>query len=405
MPGAPRPRTQAGARSAGRFTPGLVLVLLLVAVLLGGAWSLLPGAWQLDLGQRVFGRWLSPAFLGDGRPASELLLCYPMGLALNADGELLITDRGRDRRGRVVWRVDAAGIAHVVAGSGRIGTAAETRAGEMTFMKPESLAVAPDGSLFVSDGLNHAVFHLGADGGVTRVAGTGVAGFSGDGGSAAHAQLARPADVRLDRAGNLFIADVRNHRVRKVDSQGRISTVAGTGERGFSPDGTPAIEARLDTPWGIALDAEDRLLIADSGNQRVRRVGADGRLVTLAGSGAPGFGGDGGPATAARLNFPEGLYVAPDGSLVIGDEVNNAVRRVDAAGTITTLMGTGFPGRAQIGGTARVSPLDDPETVLGTPAGVLVADGNNGRVLRIAGNGIVELVAGRSEIAPCAPLW
>jgi sugar lactone lactonase YvrE len=382
-----------------------VLMLAIAVPALRAAWWSLPVVWRQGVEQRVFRRWLSPQHLGDGGPAAELLLCYPMGLAVNAAGELLIADRGRDRRGRLVWRIDARGVAHVVVGSGRIGAAREDSAGAMTFMKPESLAVAPDGSVYLSDGLNHAVFRVEPAGRVARIAGTGIAGFSGDGGPASAAQLARPADIRLDRLGNLFIADVWNQRVRRVDPAGRIATVAGTGERGFSPDGTPATAARLDTPWGIGLDLADRLLIADGGNHRVRRVEADGRLVTIAGNGRPGFDGDGGAATAASLNFPEALFVEPGGRLLIGDELNNALRVVDAAGVITTLMGTGFPGRAQVGAVARVSPLDDPEAVLGTADGVVISDGNNGRVIRVAADGIVRLVAGRSATAPCAPRW
>lgn len=394
--------------------PGLRQGVALLAALAAGiaclavlrsAWWVVPVAWRVGVEQLVFRPWLAPAHLGDGGPAADLLLCYPMGLALDAAGDLLVSDRGRDRRGRVVWRIDAEGTARLVAGTGRIGPAREDAARALTLRKPESLAVAPDGTLFLSDGLNHVVLRIAPGGRVTRHAGTGVPGHAGDGGPAADAQLARPADIRLDRQGNLYVADVWNHRVRRVDAAGTITTVAGTGERGFSPDGTPAAQARLDTPWGIAIDGEDRLLVADGGNHRVRRVDADGRLVTIAGSGEPGFDGDGGPATAARLNFPEGLFLAADGALLVGDELNNAVRRVDPAGVITTLMGTGFPGRAQVGGVARASPLDDPESVLDTPAGVLVADGNNGRVLRIAPNGLVELVAGRSETAPCTPRW
>ncbi|MDJ0861130.1 MAG: hypothetical protein QNJ82_02695 [Gammaproteobacteria bacterium] len=381
---------------------------LVSVVLLGSALVGLPLAWQLfpyEWRQLVWAPWLGPAHLGDGQPATDLLLCYPMGLAFDRAGELLVSDRGRGRRGRVVWRIDSAGIAHIFAGNGLMGDATEHSALEMTFNRPESLAVAPDGSVFLSDGYNHSVFRIAPDGSVERVAGTGDAGFSGDGGIASEAQLFRPADIRLDGNGNLFIADVRNHRVRKVDPWGRIFTVAGTGKRGFSPDGTLAARAQLDTPWGLGLDREDRLLIADGGNHRVRRVETDGRLVTLAGNGRQGFDGDGGPATDASLNFPEGLFVDTEGRLFIGDEWNNAVRMVGTNGIISTVIGTGFPGRAQIGGVAHLSPVDDPENVLFTPDGLILSDGNNGRIIRVSRDGIIHLVAGRGETAPCIRLW
>jgi sugar lactone lactonase YvrE len=351
--------------------------------------------------QRVLARWLGPDYLGDGRSASDLLLCNPMGLALDLDGELLISDRGRDRRGRVVWRIDAAGVAHVVAGTGLRGKAAGSRALDLDLDRPEGLAVAPDGSVFLADGFNHVVLRIGRDGSAARYAGTGQPGYSGDGGPAAQAMLFRPADLRLDAKGNLFVSDVRNHRVRVIDPSGQIATAAGTGVAGFSPDGTLAVEARLDTPWGIGLDREGRLLIGDGRNHRVRRVNEDGRLVTLAGSGRRGYDGDGGPALAASFNYPEALSVDESGRLYIGDEWNNAVRVVDANGIVSTVIGTGAPGRAFVGGVARVSPIDDPENVLATPDGLFVTDGNNGRVLRISPEGILEPVAGRGDTAAC----
>lgn len=381
-----------------------VTVFLMVALLASKAtWRLLPWQWQERVGQVLLRPWLGPEYLGDGQLAENILLCYPMGLAIDAQGELLISDRGRDLRGRVVWRIDRNGIAHVVVGSGRIGDGTERTALELTLKRPEGLAVAEDGTLFLSDGYLHSVFRVAPDGRVERFAGTGEAGYGGDGGLASQARLFRPADLRLDRLGNLFIADVRNHRVRSVDASGIISTVAGTGVQGFSHDGTPATKARLDTPWGLGLDLDDQLLIADGGNHRVRRLEKDGRLVTLAGNGQRGYTGDGGLATDASLNFPEGLFVDPHGRLFIGDEWNNAIRMVNADGIISTVMGTGFPGRALIGGTASVSPLDDPENVLHTPEGLIISDGNNGRVIRVSKGGIIELVAGRSTTDPCLP--
>ncbi len=346
-----------------------------------------------------------PSSLGDGGPATELLLCDPMGLVLARDGSLLVSDRGRGRRGRVVWRIDADGIAHVVVGSGLRGDATQDRALELRLDRPESMALMRDGSLLLSDGFNHVVLRIHPDGRVERFAGTGEAGYSGDGGPAAEARLDRPAAIALDRSESLYIADVKNHSVRRVDPSGTIRTVAGTGAPGFSPDGTPAIEASLDTPWGLGLDLEDRLLIGDGANHRVLRREADGRLVTVVGSGRPGFAGDGGPATEARVNFPEALFHAPDGRLFFGDEWNHAVRVVEPGGGIETVMGLGFPGRASLGGVAKRSPLDDPESVLWTSEGLLVTDSNNGRVIRIDRNGLVHLVAGRGEVQSCDSWW
>jgi sugar lactone lactonase YvrE len=390
----------------GRVLLAMVLIVPALAVVASVVvWMISPTHSVVTAKQMILTPWLRPAYLGDGRPASALLLCYPMGLAINRAGELLVSDRGRGRRGRVVWRIDSNGIARIVAGTGRRGKATESWALKLDLDRPEGLAVAPDGSVFLSDGFNHSVYRIDPDGRVERVAGTGSPGFSGDGGIASDAKLFRPADIRLNRTGNLFIADVRNHRVRKVDPSGRITTVAGTGEPGFAPDGTPASRAQLNTPWGLGLDLQDRLLIADGSNHRVRRVAHDGRLVTLAGTGRQGFDGDGGFATEASLNFPEGLSVDPSGRLFIGDEGNNAVRVVDTDGIISTVIGTGFPGRALVGGLARHSPVDDPENILVVADGLIISDGNNGRVIRVSDDGIIHLVAGRGETGPCAPIW
>jgi NHL repeat len=391
-----------------RLTPLRVIAigsLLLVAALVV-FWLLFRTSERvMTVEQFVLTRWLRPAYLGDGGPAVDLLLCYPMGLAINRAGELLISDRGRERRGRVVWRIDSKGIAHIVAGTGKRGKGPASLAPQLDLDRPEGLAVAADGGVFLADGWHHAVYRIGPDGGVQRVAGTGSPGFSGDGGPASKAMLSRPADLRMDRAGNLFISDVHNHRVRKVDASGRITTVAGTGQPGFSPDGTLANQAQLNTPWGIGLDLRDRLLIGDGANHRVRRIEDDGRLVTLAGSGRQGYDGDGGPALKASLNYPEGLFVDQRGRLFIGDEWNNAVRVVDTDGVISTVIGTGFPGRGAIGGVAKRSPVDDPENIIATAEGIIITDGNNGRVIRIADDGIIHLVAGRGETAPCFPRW
>jgi len=356
--------------------------------------------------QFLLAPWLRAAYLGDGRPAEQLLICNPMGLALNHAGELLVSDRGRGRRGRVVWRIDPNGIAHILAGTGLRGDASAPSALGMSFERPEGMAVAEDGSLFLSDGFNHAVYRIAPDGSATRVAGTGVKGYSGDGGPGPLAQLHRPADLRLDSAGNLFIADVQNHCVRKLDRNGTITTVAGIGQRGFSPDGTVAVRARFDRPWGILIDHRDRLIIADSLNHRVRVIDPEGRLVTIAGTGDRGFSGDGGPATEAKFNSPEGLFEDAAGRLYIGDELNHAIRLMDLDGTVSTVMGTGAPGRAVLGQAAHGAPLNDPENVIVDPAGdVVITDGDNGRVVRITKDGTVHLLAGKGVTDVCGDRW
>jgi len=347
---------------------------------------------------------LGPTYLGNGKLASKITLCSPMGLAINHLGELLISDRGNGL-GRVIWRIDEVGEAHVLAGSGRAGPAPPGPADQISFTRPDGLAVAEDGSVYVADGFQHTVYRISSAGVVTAAAGTGKSGYSGDGGPATRARLSRPADIRVSRDGELFIADVQNHSVRHVDAFGRITTIVGTGQPGFSPDGSLASEASLNSPWGIALDRQGLLVISDSENHRVRRVEHDGRLSTIAGNGAPGYTGDGGSAVRASLNSPQGLFVDHDGRILIVDEHNHVIRLVDLSGVITTIVGTGVPGRASAGTPALNAALDDPESVLINVRGeVIFADGNNFRVLKFGPDGTVQPLVGDGDRRKCRTL-
>jgi trimeric autotransporter adhesin len=352
--------------------------------------------------QIILGPLLSPEYLGDGAPAQEMLLCDPMGLAADANGNLYVADRGRVWRGRVVWRIGTDGLAHVVAGTGHQGDAEGTQALEVSLGKPEGLALDLEGRVHLADAVRHTVYRFEHDGTVARIAGTGSSGFSGDGGPAKDAKLNRPAEIRFDRQGNLYIADVFNHRVRRVTPNGLINTVAGTGESGFTDDGSLAVESHLDTPWGIGIDLEDRLLIGDAENHRIRRVEHDGTLITVAGNGIAGYSGDGGPALSASFDAPQALFVDDEGRLFIGDEHNHAVRVVDLDGNVSTLMGTGERGFAPAGSQAGESPLNDPENLVVLEDGsVVIAEGRNGRIIRVTPEGVVEEVAGRSAIEQC----
>ena len=193
---------------------------------------------------------------------------------------------------------------------------------------PLGIAVALDGSLYIADTGNNRVRQVATDGTISTVAGTGTAGYSGDGGQGTNAQLYHPIRVAISPDGALYIADLVNHRVRKLRSDGLISTVAGNGVPGYSGDGGPATEAELNNPVGLAVGADDRLYIADSGNNRIRMVGVDGSIVTLAGNGTAGYGGETGPGAAASLNDPAGIAVGPDGMVYVADTFNSRLREV-----------------------------------------------------------------------------
>lgn len=332
---------------------------------------------------------------GDGGPAAELHLQDPMGLGEDAGGNVYVCDRGR-----FVWRIDPAGRAEVVAGTGRLGRPAPGGpARDSDLGSPEGLVVAPDGSVYFADSLNDMVLRIRPDGVLERVAGSGRQGTRGDGGPAREAELARPFEVSLDARGNLYVTEYAGHRIRRISPNGVITTVAGTGEPGYAGDGGPAARARLNGPYDAAVDAAGRLVIADSGNHVIRRVAADGTLSTIAGSGRAGYAGDGGPAREARFNSPQCVLPTPEG-LYVCDEHNDAVRRIDANGTVSTVAGTGRPGRAPDGAPAATSPLDDPENLwLRADGSLLISDGDNGQVRRVDPQGRIDTFAG----APPAP--
>ena len=264
--------------------------------------------------------------------------------------------------------------------------------GTAASISPQSVAVDSAGNVFFSDGVENVVLKLDAKTGVLAlVAGNGTCGFSGDNGLATSAQLCRPAGIAVDSAGNLYIADTGNNCVRKV-SNGVITTVAGNGNYGFSGDNGPATSAQLYGPVGIAVDPAGNLYISDSGNDRIRKI-ANGMITTVAGNGSYGFRGDNGPATSAQLYGPAGVAVDPTGNLYISDSGNNRIRKV-ANGVITTVAGRGTSGFSGDGGPATSAQLQGPAGIAADPAGNLyISDSGNNRIRKVA-NGVITTVAG-----------
>ena len=240
-----------------------------------------------------------------------------------------------------------------------------------------------------------------AGGTLTRFAGNGRAGNSGDGGPASAAQLSFPMGIAVDAAGNVYVADRDASVVRKIAANGTISTVAGTGTAGFAGDGGAAVAAQLNGPFGVAVDASGDLYIADTSNQVVRKVSADGTISTVAGTGMTGYAGDGGAARNAWLNGPESVAVDASGNLYIADTFNGRVRRVGVDGTISTAAGVGSTGvYSGDGGPANLAGISLPTDVAVDRAGNLyIADFGNGRI-RVVTNGIITTAAGRNDGAP-----
>ncbi|HEV2495138.1 MAG TPA: hypothetical protein VG204_18920 [Terriglobia bacterium] len=319
-------------------------------------------------------------------------LSSPSAVALNASGELLIADTGNSR----IRRVDTAGMASVVAGNGVSGAKGDDGPATLASLaRPEGVAADRFGNVFIADTGNNRIRRVDPGGTITTVAGSGHAGFSGDDGAAVNATLNGPTGVGVDSDGDLYIADHGNNRIRKVNSSGTITSVAGTGRAGFGGDGAPAVKAALSGPSGVAVDSEGSVYIADTGNHRIRRVDSSGSITTVAGNGGAGFGGDGGPAIKASLAGPTGLAVDDDGNLYVADTLNSRIRRVDTTGTISTIAGSGRSGFGGDDGPATAASLASPSDVaLASDGGFFIADRLNQRIRRVDGSGTITTVAG-----------
>lgn len=266
---------------------------------------------------------------------------------------------------------------------------------QLALADPHDIAVDGQGHVFVADTLNNRIMRIERDGTITKIAGTGTPGFSGDGGVATSAQLQSPNAVAVDGIGRVFIADTQNARIREIELDGTISTIAGTGIPGTTGDDGPALLAQIDTPQGIAVDGLGRVLIADSDANRIRRIDVDGTITTIAGTGTASYSGDQGQATAATLDGPFGVSVDASGRVLVADTGNSVVRRIDTTGVITTIAGTGTLGDSGDGGPATSADLAFPVVALDDGAGgVLVLDSLGQRVRRVDPTGTIRTIAG-----------
>jgi sugar lactone lactonase YvrE len=244
--------------------------------------------------------------------------------------------------------------------------------------------VDASGDLYIADTGNTRIRKVDRATGLIHTVAGGSAGFSGDGGPAIQADLNEPRSVVADSRGNIYFSDSGNNRIRKIDSAGMISTVAGTGLPGSSGDGGPAVTAQLNEPVGLALDDNGNVVIADSLNHRIRRVSSTGIIATIAGSGQQGFSGDHGSAVSAQLDSPLGVSVDIDGGILVADSGNHRVRRLDLSGNIETLVGTGDPAFAGDNNRAELASLRQPAAVVaGGASSVFVSDSGNNRIRKV----------------------
>lgn len=311
------------------------------------------------------------SFSGDLGPAATAQFAKLRGVALDSSGNVYLADTGNCR----VRRVNAStGYVSTVAGSGTTGPACGPFGGdngpatEASLNAPGDVAVDVHGNLFIADTGNARIRKVDASTGiVTTVAGGGTVDAGSDGGAATAAKLVSPTGLAVDGSGNLFFSDAGANRVRRVDSGGIVTTLAGTGVAGFGGDGGSSAAALLNSPAGIALDSSGNLYIADNGNSRVRRV-AQGAITTVAGNGQSGFSGDSGPATSAALASPRGVAVDSAGNLWIADEANNRIRMVSStSGSIGTIAGDGAPNSSGDGGNAAAAEVNLPWGLAAAP--------------------------------------
>ncbi len=328
-------------------------------------------------------------YSGNGGPATNAAISAPSGVAVDPSGNVYFADQLNS----VVRVVNPAGIISVAAGCNPIQTACVlnkiSNGGPATGFNISAFDVSADkaGNYYISDGGNNRIYKVNSAGTLSVFAGSGTTGFSGDGGPSTSAALNNPLGTASDSAGNIYIADMQNHRIRKVNTAGVITTVAGNGTFGFSGDGGAATSAMIAMPHGVAVDAAGNVYISDTLNFRVRKVSAAGVISTIAGNGGVGNTGDGGPGINAELTDPWGIQVDSSGNVYFADWLNNSIRKISTSGVISTVVGGGT-GALGDGGPATSATLFGPQGIGMDAAGSLyIADYSNNRVRKVTGLG------------------
>lgn len=315
----------------------------------------------------------------------------PSSVVVGPSGDIFIADTEMNR----VLRVTQSGLLSIVAGKGKAILRIENSGPPPQFSgdggpatsadldRPAGVAVDAQENIYISDQLNNRVRKVTPDGYIQTIAGTGETGYGGDNGPAVAAKLAHPMGIAVDANGNVYVADRENNRIRKISVDGTIRTVVGSGRQGQSGN-APALSINLDFPHGVAMDAMGTLYVADTGNNRVRRLDSDGIVRTVAGTGEQDFVGDEGPAVQAGLGRPDSLATDAQGNIYIADRANWLIRKITRDGIIHTIAGvagnheTGFYGD---GGSALKAPIFPNSVAVGPNGVVYLTDHNRIRLL------------------------
>jgi uncharacterized protein (TIGR03437 family) len=324
---------------------------------------------------------LSSGYSGDSATSSSAQLWSPENVTTDASGNLYIADRGN----HVIRKVTPDGVITTFAGTGQLGSSGDGGpATAATFNEPTGLAFDATGNLYIADANNHRIRKITPQGIISTVVGNGTDEFAGDGGPATQASLNLPIAVTFDKAGNLYITDTLNNRIRKVTTNGAIQSIAGVTLNGYTGDGGLATQAQLNFPTGVVVDDAGNVFIADTSNHRVRKINTSGIISTVMGTGSAGYSGDEGPAVNAVLNAPGGLALDAAGNLYIADQYNHCIRRLSTDGKASTAVGSGTQGAGNGSGDATSIQLNAPAGVAFDRAGNLfIADTNNHRVVKV----------------------
>ncbi len=316
---------------------------------------------------------------GDGGLATAAAINAPRDIVLDGLGNLIIAEANS----YYIRKINTSKIISTIGGSGTSGYSGDGGAALLANISPNSIAMDIAGNIYFSD-YNFNVRKINTSGTISTIAGSGVSGYAGDGGAATTAKLFDPRGVVVDGLGNIYIADNQNNVIRKVNTSGTITTFAGNGTAGYSGNGGAATSAQLNGPWGLAVDAAGNVYIADKDNRVIRKVNTLGIITTVAGNGTSGFGGDGGPATSAMLANPLNVKVDGSGNLYIVDQQNFRIRKVSTSGIITTVVGNGTGTYGGDGVAATATGLTYPDAVAIDGSGnIFIAVGNRNVIYKV----------------------
>ena len=326
-------------------------------------------------------------FSGDGGRATDAELFYPDGAVIDGDGNFYFADENNNR----IRKIDNKGIITTIAGTGNSGFSGDGGpASSAELSGPSTLALDASGNIYIADNGNQRVRKITTDGIISTIAGSGAVGYGGDGGNAINAKFINPVGVALDKFGNIYITDQGNNRIRKINESGIITTYAGNGEEGYLGDGAMATDAKLGLPTGIAIDANGNVFFSDVLNSCVRKINPSGIISTIAGNDSIGYNGDGIAATDAQLALPWGVAVDNKGNIFIADQNNFRVRKVNSNGIISTITGNGISSNAGDGGMAVNAALAYPWSVtLDKDGNIYISDWGSNCIRKITPGGTV----------------